>query len=145
MPSLKRFPWFSLALLLATCSTLGWELSALQNPWYAWAIVVVGILLFNLLMSFPWSKIRNAIANVFASDTKTFFLTVVAAFLGVVAISWLHVSVHALIVIATGILFKIDAQAARLSEVQTFWSLSIVSLTGIGLGGIVQTLSYFNP
>lgn len=145
MPTLKKFPWFSLALLLATCSILGWILSDLRHPKHAWAIVGVSILLLNALLAASWAKIRNGIAKVFRSDTKTFFVTVIAAFLSVVVIAWLRVFVPALIVILTGIIFKLDAQTAKLSETQTFWILSIVSLTGLGFGGFVQTLSYFNP
>lgn len=145
MPILRKIPWFSSALLLVTYSTLGWVLSALRDPWYAWAIVVVGILLLNALLSSPWSKIRNGFARVFRSDTMTFFVAVLAAFLSVIIIAWLQVSAHALVVISAGTLFKLDAQTARLSEAQTFWILSIVSLAGLGLGGLAQTLSYFNP
>lgn len=145
MPTLKKFPWFSLALLLVTCSILGWILSELRHPQQAWVIVAVGLLLLNALLASSWAKIRNGIAKVFRSDTKTFFVTVIAAFLSVVVIAWLQVFVPALIVISTGILVKLDAQTAKLSEAQTFCILSIVSLTGLGFGGFVQTLSYFNP
>lgn len=144
MPTLKKFPWFSLALLLVTCSILGWILSDLRHSQHAWAIVGVSILLLNALLAASWAKIRNGIAKVFRSDTKTFFVTVIA-FLSVVVIAWLQVFIPALIVILTGILFKLDSQTAKLSETQTFWIMSIISLTGLAFGGFVQTLSYFNP
>ena len=145
MRTLKKLPWFSLTLLLVTCSVLGWMLSALHHPPYAWAIVAIVILLLNALLASSWTKIRNGFASVSRSDTKTFFATVVAAFLSVIVIAWLKMFIPALILILTGILFKLDAQIAKFSEAQTFWILSIVSLTGLGFGGLLQTLNYSNP
>lgn len=145
MPTLKKLPWFSLSLVLVSCSAWGWILSALHHPHYAWAIVAIGILLLNALLALSWTTIRNGVASVFRSDTKTFFVTVVAAFLSVVVIAWLQVFIPVLVFLLSGILFKLDAQTARLGEAQTFWILSIVSLTGLGFGGLVQILNYSNP
>lgn len=140
MPTLKKLPWFSLALLLATYSTMGWALSALHDHWHAWGVALVSILLLNLSLSSPWSKTKSRLTNTFKSKTRTFFFTVVAAFLLVVIIAWLQVSIHALVAIASSVLFKLDVQTARMQEMQTFWALSIASLFGLALGGVAQTL-----
>lgn len=140
MLTLKEVPWVSLVLLLVAYSTLGWLLSALHDPSVVWGIIVIGVLLLAAALSSPWSKIRDSLAPFFISDTKAFLFAVVAALLIVAIISWFHVSTHAMVVISAGILVKLDAQTNRLSQRQVFWLLAIVSLIGLGLGGIAQHL-----
>jgi hypothetical protein len=140
MPTLKKFPWVSLTLLLVTYSTLGWLLIAFHDPLIVWVIVVVGVLLLAAALSSPWSRIRDGLARLFKSDTRAFLVAVVAAFLSVVIITWLHIFAHALVTISAGTLVKLDAQTAGLTERQTFWLLSIVSLVGLGLGGVAQQM-----
>lgn len=143
--NLKKFPWVSLALLLVTHSTLGWLLSAFHDPWFAWVMVVVGVLLLAAVLSSPWSKIRDGFALLFKSDTRAFFIAVAAALLMVLIISCLHIFAHALVVTSADTLVRLDAQTAGLSERQAFWILAILSLVGLGLGALAQTLIYFNP
>ena len=140
MPRLKKFPWVSLALLLVTYSTLGWLLSAFDDPWLVWVIVVVGALLLAASLSSSWSNISNGFARLLKSDTRAFLVTVAAAFLTVLIITWFHIFAHALIVISAATLFKLDAQTAGLSEAQVFLILSIVSLAGLGLGAVAHTV-----
>lgn len=140
MPSLKKFPWVSLALLLVTYSTLGWLLSAFKDPWFVWAIVVIGVFLIAASLSSPWSNIRNGFARLFKSDTRAFLFTVVAAFLTVLITTWFHIFAHALVVISACTLFRLDAQTAKLSEAQIFWISTIVSLAGLSLGAVVHTV-----
>lgn len=140
MPSLKKFPWVSLALLLVTYSTLGWLLSAFKDPWFVWAIVVIGVFLIAASLSSPWSNIRNGLARLFKSDTRAFLFTVVAAFLTVLITTWFHIFAHALVVISACTLFRLDAQTAKLREGQIFWISTIVSLAGLGLGAFVHTV-----
>lgn len=150
MPTLKKFPWVSLTLLLVTYSTLGWLLTEFHDPMIVWVIVVVGILLLAAELSSSWSKIRDGLASLFKSDNRAFLFGVAGAFLSVVIITWFHIFAHALVVISAATLVKLDAQTARLSQRQTFWLLAIVSLVGLGLGRLaqhlyLQTLIYFNP
>lgn len=140
MPTSKKLPWVSLALLLVTYSTLGWLLSPFYDPWFVWVMVVVGVLLLAAWLSSPWAKITNTFARLFKSDTRAFFVIVLAAFLSVVIITWFHVFVQALVVVCASTLFKLDAQTARLSQRQTFWLMAILSLIGLGLGAVVHTL-----
>lgn len=74
------------------------------------------------------------------SDTRAFIVAVVAIFLLVIIIAWLHVFVHALLIVSASLLCTLDARASGLSETQTFCLLSIVSLAGLGLGGLTQQL-----
>jgi len=139
---LKKLPWVSLALLLITYSTLGWQISASNNPWLIWIIIVVGALVVAALLSSPSTKLTNG-SGFFKSDTRSFLFLIAGAFLSVIIIWRLHIFAHALVTISSGILFKLDAQKAGLSNRQTFWIMTIVSLAGLGLGAAVQIAIYF--
>jgi len=141
MPTLKKLPWVSLALLLVTYITLGWILSAVNDPLPVWVIVVGAVLLLAMALSSPWSKIRDGFARIFKSDTRAFLIAVVAAFLLVVIITWLYIFAHVLVVMSVGTLVRLDTQTARWSNRQTFWFLAIVPLVGLGLGAIAQSLT----
>lgn len=135
---MNKLPWTSAVLLLVTYITLGWLLSAFHYPLFVWVTIAVGVLLLSASLSSPWSKLRNDFTRLFKSDTRAFLVAVVAAFVSVLIITWLHIFVHALVVISAGTLVRLDAQAAGLSQSQTFWLLTIVSLVGLGLGGVAQ-------
>ena len=136
----KKLPWLSLVLLLVTYSILGWLLSALHDHWFVWVIVVVSVLLLAVALSSPWSKIRDVFARLFKTDSRAFFIAVIAALLTVVIICWFHIFAPALVVASAGTLVRLDAQTAGLSERQAFWMLAIISLVGLGLGIVGQTL-----
>lgn len=138
MLTLKEFPWVSLTLLLVTYSTLGWLLSAFHDPVSVWVIIVTGTLLLATVLSSPWSKLRAHFTHLFKSDTRAFLFAVIVALSSVVIITWLHIFAHALVVISAGILVRLDAQTFGLSEKQAFLLLVIVSLLGLGLGGVAQ-------
>lgn len=139
---IKKLSGVSLALLLVTYITVGRLLSDAREPVLAWVIIILGVLLQAVLLSSPRSRFRN-ISRFFKSDTRTFFFIVVAAFLSVVVLWRLHVFVHALIAISAATLVKLEAQAVRLTSRQTFWLLVIISLAGLGLGSILQTVVSF--
>lgn len=138
MTSLRKPPWLSLGLLLITYSTLGWLLSAYSNSWWPWAITVVGVLLLAKAMSSPWAIVRDGFVQLFKSDSRTFLVAVVIALLTVVIITWLHIFTHALVVISSGILVRLDTQSAGLSEPQVFVLMLVGALLGIGLGALVH-------
>lgn len=120
MPTLKKLPWVSLTLLLVTYITLGWILSAVNDPLPIWVIVAGAVLLLAMALSSPWSKIRDSFARIFKSDTRAFLIAVVAAFLLVIIITWLYIFAHVLVVVSVGTLVRLDTQTARWSNRQTF-------------------------
>jgi hypothetical protein len=121
---------------------LGWQISASHNPWLVWIIIAVGALVVAALLSSPSTKLTNG-SGFFKSDTRSFLFLIAGAFLSVIIIWRLHIFAHALVTISSGILFKLDAQKAGLSNRQTFWIMTIVSLAGLGLGAAVQIAIYF--
>lgn len=155
MPSLKKLPLSSLTLLLVTHGVLGWQLSAFMglglptsNLFAAhsptilvWLVVVVSDILLAMALSTPLSQRRNEFLNLFKTDTRAFVVAVILAFLSVLVITWLHVFVHILVVVAAATLVKIETQIARWSYRDIFWLLTISSVIGLVLGGLAQLLS----
>lgn len=140
MPTWKKLPWLSLVLLLVTYSTLGWILSAYSESWFFWLLTILSTVLLDLWLSSSWSKIRDHFVGLFKSDSRTFLVAVAAALLTVFIITWLHIFVHILVIVSSGILARLDTQVAGLREWQVFWTLLIISLVGLGLGTVTQTL-----
>ncbi len=57
-----QLPWLALSLLLATNITLGGSLSAWHEPWSAWIVVTLCILLIAAILSRSWLTIRDSFA-----------------------------------------------------------------------------------
>jgi len=135
----KKFPLISLTLLLATYGIIGWQLSAVESHWVLWVFAAIATVLLAVAVSSPWSKVRDGFASCFTSDTKAFSIAVVIAFFSVVIITWLHVFIHILVVFSASMLVRLDVQAARWSNRQSFWLIAIASLVSLALGAIVHT------
>jgi hypothetical protein len=140
MLTVKNFPWVSLTLLLVTYTILGWQLYAFKGPVFLWIVVVVADLLLAVALSTSGSHKTDGFTLLFKSDSRAFFVAVTFAFFSVAIITWLHVFVHILVVIAAGTLVRLDAQTARLSSRQSFWFMAIFSLAGLGLGALAQKM-----
>lgn len=134
----KKVPWLSLLLLLATYFNFGWVLSASAAGWWIWLLIIVYSLGIAEALAAPRSMIRYVFRRLMSSDTKAFISAIVASFLGVVILSYFDISAHALLLIAVAALLRLDLQVSTLSEINTFITLSIFSLAGLGLGGAVN-------
>lgn len=152
MPSLKKLPLSSLTLLLVTHGVLGWQLSAFMGLGWptsnlfaahsptilVWVVVVVSDILLAVALSSPWSQRQNEFLTLFRTDTRAFIVAVILSFLSVVIITWLHIFVHILVVVAAGTLVKLETQTAKWSYSQIFWLLTIASIIGLLLGANAQ-------
>lgn len=136
----QKNPWLAILLLLVTYITLGWLLSTWQSFWLIWVVVVLCSLLLAAIFSSPWMEIRDMFANLFASDSKAFLFAVIAAFVSVIIISWLHVFAHALVITCAVLLVKLDLQAAKFRDKQIFVLISVVSLLGLFIGWITNNI-----
>jgi hypothetical protein len=139
---LKRIPWFSLALVLLSYSTLGWVISETKSPWFVWLIVVVAILLLLVCLTTSWSKIADYYNVFFKSNIRTFGITVLAAFLFFMMIAWFRVFLNTLLILSASILVKIDFQSSGFKEGLAFWFISVFSLLGLAAGALFHHLGY---
>ncbi|MGM3307390.1 hypothetical protein ACSQ6I_15675 [Anabaena sp. WFMT] len=140
MPVLKRIPWFSLALVLLSYSTLGWVISETKAPWFVWLIVIVTILLLLISLTTPWSKLAEYYSVFFRSNVRTFGITVLAAFLFFMMLAWFRVFLDTLLMLSATILVKIDFQAAGFKQGLSFWFTSIFSLVGLAAGALLYQI-----
>lgn len=151
---LKNFPLAALTLLLVTHGVLGWQLSALIGPFWAdpisfasnsptvlvWIVVVIADLLLAKALSSSWSQRRSEFISLFRTDSRTFLVAVILAFLSVVVITWIYIFVHIFVVIAASMLVRLETQRVKWINRHIFWSLAIASILGLGLGAVVQNL-----
>lgn len=154
MQRLKNFPLVALTLLVVTHGILGWELSAVIGPFWAvpfsfashsptilvWVVVVVADLLLAQALSSSWLQRRKEFISLFKTDTRTFWIAVVLAFLSAVIITWIYIFVHIFVVIAASMLVRLETQRVRWINKHIFWSLAIASIVGLGLGTVAQSV-----
>ncbi|MEA5618612.1 hypothetical protein VB711_12305 [Cronbergia sp. UHCC 0137] len=136
----RKIPWFSLMLVMLSYTTLGWVISETKPQWFVWLVVVVVILLVLLILTTPWSKLARYYSSFLKSNTRSFGVTILAAFLFFVMIAWFRVFLDALLILSASILVKIDFQKADLTESLAFWFASIFSLAGLGVGAVIHHL-----
>ncbi|MFS0514581.1 hypothetical protein ACEYW6_07640 [Nostoc sp. UIC 10607] len=139
---LKRVPWVSLALVLLSYSTLGWVISETRAPLFVWLVTVVAILILIVTLTTPWPKMTYYFSILLKSNTRSFGVAVLAAFLFFIMIAWFRIFLDTLLIISATILVRIDFQIAGLREGLAFWTASIFSLTGLALGALIYKLIY---
>jgi len=138
MSILKKIPWFSLTLVLLSYSTLGWVIFEEKAHWYIWLITVVTILLSLICVTNPWLKLNEYSSILFKSNSRTFGVTVLAAFLFFLMIAWFRVFLDTLLILCATILAKIDFQAVGLKPSLAFGCISFCSLLGLVLGALIN-------
>ncbi|WP_375509817.1 hypothetical protein [uncultured Nostoc sp.] len=142
MSILQRVPWVSLALVLLSYSTLGWVISETRASVSVWLATVVAILLLIVTLTIPWSKMTYYFSILLKSNTRSFAVAVLAAFLFFIMIAWFRVFLDTLLIVSATILVKIDFQTAGLREGLAFLTASTFSLTGLALGALIYKLIY---
>lgn len=135
---MKSFLWVSLTLVGLAYGSLGWLISEAHLHWSTWLGIAIAILFLLSALTTPWLKIADYSIIFFRSDTRTFAFSVLAAFLFFLMIAWFRVFLDTLVIISANILLRIDLQASGLGEKQTFLITSIISLTGLALGAVMQ-------
>ncbi|MEH1871574.1 hypothetical protein [Nostoc sp.] len=139
---MQRVPWVSLALVLLSYSTLGWLISETRASVSMWLATVVAILLLIVTLTIPWTKITYYFSILLKSNTRSFAVAVVAAFLFFIMIAWFRVFLDTLLIVSATILVKIDFQTAGLRAGLAFLAASIFSLSGLALGALIYKLIY---
>lgn len=143
MSFLKRLPRAALALLLATYCVYGWLFSSTDT----WEILLLEIgvaLLIALVLTAPIRLLRIFFARWMNSDTRAFISVISGALAGVFILTWINVFANIFVLLSAGALARLDLQTAKFDAVQAFWILFVVSLSGFGLGLILNRL-ILNP
>lgn len=138
MSTLKKIPWFTLVLVFMSYITLGWVIFEDKSDWSIWLITVASVLLFLMCLTNPRFKLREYSGIFFKNNSRTFGVTLLAAFLFFLMIAWFRVFLDTLLILCATILAKIDFQAVDLKPELTFACISFCSLLGLGLGALIN-------
>ncbi|HEY9821240.1 MAG TPA: hypothetical protein V6D35_10750 [Candidatus Sericytochromatia bacterium] len=150
----KKLPWASLFLFLFTYGVFGWlistetridglaAISALSSSlWLIGSVILLGA----LMLTAPFKIIKIFYTSWIKSDTRAFLSVILAAFVAVIIISSIEISIRVLLLLAAGGLVRIDLQTSGYSKWQAFVILVVVSLIGFSLGVIAHQLLYPKP
>jgi hypothetical protein len=130
----NQLPWASLGILLLAHGLFGLILADEDTP--IWLLVVSIFLIFLVaeVLASPWSILRAFFFRWLNSDFRAFITVVVGTLLGVFVLTWIHIFIHELVLIAAGILVRLDLQSYNFNKYQDFAIILITSLVGFGIG-----------
>ncbi|MBW4671904.1 MAG: hypothetical protein KME60_31880 [Cyanomargarita calcarea GSE-NOS-MK-12-04C] len=136
MSILKTLPWITLTLVMVTYTTLGWVISKAPVPWFAWLLVAIAVLFLTGVVTTPWKSFADYSDALVKSNTRSFGVAILAAFLFFLMLAWFKVFLQGLLITSAATLARIDFQVAGFREIQAFWITSIFSLVGLALGAV---------
>ena len=134
----KKVPWTSSALLLATYSTFGWFLYPPNYSGFNWVFAAVFAIVIAGLLTAPQRSLRSQILSWSVSNIGTFIIVVSLAFLTAVVLYLAHVFIHIFLSIAASILLRLDIQTIGIGPWPAFGILSVLSLLGLSLGWLLN-------
>lgn len=137
---IKKLPWASLLLLVFTYGLFGGLISATDRSIWLWIMGASYILLIALALTAPFTLMKTFYTSWLKSDARAFLSVIVGAFVAVLIVTWIEVFVRILVLLSAGALVRLDLQTAGYNEWQCFSILVIISLTGFGLGILMQYL-----
>jgi hypothetical protein len=88
----------------------------------------------------PWSKISEFYRILFKSNIRSFGITVLAAFLLFLMLTWFRAFLDTLLILSATILAKIDFQASGYKQGLGFWFTSVFALSGLAAGALFDKL-----
>jgi hypothetical protein len=141
MASPVRFPWLSLLLLLTSYIILGRVLIedhySHQSWWFAgWGGVALAILYLH-----PLTDLNSVLQRWFSSDAVAFCILVILAASVSMLLNWIRLFLHVVLILSAEGLARMDLQAAKYNEIQTFVMLAFTTGLGLGLAWIWSSLS----
>lgn len=143
-------PFVSLSLLFITYGVFGWywsgEVIVDRNldPWreVLWSTLVFFSILIAALMTGPLHFLRSWILKWFKSDLRSFATIVTVSFLAVLLLVQIAIVANTMLLLSAMFLARLDLQTHQFGEWQAFWILALLSLTGLGAGGVGYWLLY---
>ncbi len=124
----------SFILLLLACAIFGWVLSTSTEAFWVWLIAGSFLLLMDAGLTAPLTLIEVFFGSWLASDKRA-FVTVLLSSLGFVfALTWFHIFVRVLVLLAAGTLFRLDLQRANFPRWQALSILLLTCILGYAIG-----------
>jgi hypothetical protein len=141
MASPRQFPWPSLLLLLASYIILGRVLIEAHYSHEAWWFAGFGGLVIAILYLHPLTDLNRLLQHWFSSDTVAFCILVMLAASVSILLNWIRLFLHVALVLSAEGLARLDLQAAKYSEIQTFVMLVCTTAVGLGLAWVWGSLN----
>lgn len=130
----QRIPWLSLLLLLATYTTFGWFVAVrAAAPHWQWAGAAL-VLAIHLALLAPIELIEICFGGWLQTDNKAMLAIINLALISVVAIHQFDWFLRLTILLAAGILARLELRAAGCNRWVAFIVESVLGLGGYGLG-----------
>ncbi|MEA5573127.1 hypothetical protein [Calothrix sp. UHCC 0171] len=140
MSIIKKIPWLSLTLALLTYSSLGWFISVINLDPIAWIGVAIALLLVVAIMTMPLLEFNKYTNYLFKSNIRTFVAAIFGALLLFLMLGWFRLFLDTLVIVAANILVRIDFQTAGWQQIHAFGILSLIALSGLGIGSLLHRL-----
>lgn len=140
MSILKKLPWLSLILLLLTFTSLGWVISSSNPAIYVWLLVAIAILFLTGSLTSRWANLRNYSYQLFRTKIKSFAFAILASLLLFLILARFRLFLDILLILAASMLVRLDLQTAGFRDETVFLITTTFSLTGLGLGVLLQKL-----
>lgn len=142
--TMRKLPWLSLLLLLATYSIFSWFL--LQTVGKPAGLLVAGLALVQALLLTTWLNWLKRFARLWLhSDLGYFTLILILALGSTMALVWFKAFSYGIVLVSAELLARLDLQTAGYSRWQALVILTLVSWLGLGLGWTATQNSLFRP
>jgi hypothetical protein len=135
----KRIPWISLLLLLASYTTFSWFLYDATATWTVWLAALLFALGQALLLTTFSSGFRFFMGNWLKSDIGYFSIVLLGALSLAFILVWSHVFEYLLVVIGSEVLSRLELQRSRFNNWQSLGILTVVSIAGLSIGWTAHT------
>lgn len=172
MASLKKTPLLALLFLLGAYGFVGWFMAGaveswqnwvrqvlcatpslksssfcwfLANPYALWLGVAGLIIAIALALIHPVTEIKNVFGDWLESDAKAFLSVIAIAFFLVILLTRVDLINEGIILIAPGLLTRLELQLCGYSGWQAFSIIVSVCLVSYSLGILSYQYLYHNP
>ncbi len=135
---MKRLPWLSFTLLLASYSCFSWFLYGRTTPIIVWAGLVTFALGQALLLTTLFQGCRKVARGWLQSDLGYFSMVLLGALSLVFVLVWTHIAEYVIVVVGAEILSRLDLQNLGFNDWQALSILTSVSLLGLIVGWLVR-------
>ncbi|MEO1790855.1 MAG: hypothetical protein AAFR25_01355 [Cyanobacteria bacterium J06629_19] len=139
------FPWLSPLLLLLANLAFGLFLHRNSASEVVWMSAIAYIIFECAVLSIIWHPFRDFVLQRFKSDMGYTIAAFLGASFAVVLAVWAYISSYFLVMLAAGLLLRVDLFTRRIGKRLTFAALATTSAVGIALSWVVVLLPVWFP
>ncbi|MEN8444903.1 MAG: hypothetical protein AAFV85_16390 [Cyanobacteria bacterium J06634_6] len=132
------FPWFSPLLLMLANLAFGMFLHSSGISDVLWMLAITYIIFECSVLTIVWHPFREALLKSFKSDAGYTVAALLAASFAVALVVWANISSYFLVMLAAGLLLRMDLFTRRISARLTFIVLVTTSAVGIALSWLLK-------